>query len=208
MNRLYLVTDSDLCRQAGYELPYLVEEACRAGIRWVQLRDKRLTTKAFIDIGVVLKQITQAYGANLLINDRIDIAMAIDADGVHIGQDDMPYPMVRSLLGYNKIIGLSVNTIGELQASHQWDVDYVGVATIFPTGTKSDTSSLLGLSGLRAICAQANCPTVAIGGIKAHTIRDVLAAGATSAAVVSAICGQASPFDATQELIQLTDQYI
>ncbi|AKD56764.1 thiamine phosphate synthase [Spirosoma radiotolerans] len=205
MNRLYLVTDSAIARQAGHTLPFVVEEACRAGVRWVQLREKDLSTRAFLDLGFALKRITQTYNATLIINDRVDIALAIDADGVHVGQDDMPHEIVRSLVGPDKIIGLSINNLAELEAARGADLDYLGIATVFPTGTKQDTSSLLGLDGLRAICQQTTLPTFAIGGINATNIQSVRQAGVSGAAVVSAICGQPSPYEATRELIHLTN---
>ncbi|MBC3791417.1 thiamine phosphate synthase [Spirosoma utsteinense] len=205
MNRLYLVTDGPIARQAGHTLPYVVEEACRAGVRWVQLREKDLSTRDFLDVATQLKRITQAYEARLIINDRVDIALAVDADGVHVGQDDMPHALVRRLIGPNRIIGLSVNTLAELEAARDTDLDYFGVATIFPTGTKPDTSSLLGLAGLRVICQRANRPTFAIGGINAATIQSIRETGATGAAVVSAICGHPSPYEATRALIKLLD---
>jgi len=203
VNRLYLVTDSTIARQAGHTLPFVVEEACRAGVRWVQLREKDLSTRAFLDIAFELKRITQAYQATLIINDRVDIALAVDADGVHVGQDDMPHALVRALIGPDKIIGLSINTIVELEAARGADLDYLGIATIFPTGTKQDTSSLLGLDGLRSICQQTSLPTFAIGGINATNIQSIRQAGATGAAVVSSICGQVSPYAASRELIRL-----
>ncbi|QIP11379.1 thiamine phosphate synthase [Spirosoma aureum] len=203
MSGLYLVTDSEVAQAAGHTLPFVVEEACRAGVKWVQLREKALSTRTFIALGVKLKRITQAHGARLIVNDRADVALAIDADGVHVGQDDIPYQLVRSLIGPDKIIGLSINSLIELQAAAGADVDYFGIATIFPTGTKQDTSSLLGLEGLRQICTQTNLLTFAIGGIKASNIQDVIRAGASGVAVVSAICGHPSPYEATRELIQL-----
>lgn len=206
MNRLYLVTDGGIAQRAGHTLPFVVEEACRAGVRWFQLREKDLSTRDFLDMGLALKRITRTYGARLIINDRVDIARAVDADGVHVGQDDMPYDRVRSLIGPDKIIGLSINTLAELEAARNADLDYLGVATIFPTGTKQDTSSLLGIDGLRAICGRTQLPAFAIGGINATNIRETIRAGATGAAVVSAICGHPSPYDATRELIGLLDE--
>lgn len=203
MNELYLVTDSTVAQAAGHTVPFVVEEACRAGIRWVQLREKDCSTRAFLELGATLKHITQAFGAKLIINDRVDIALALDADGVHVGQDDMPYAMVRSLIGPHKIIGLSINSQTELQVLSGMLPDYLGMATIFPTGTKQDTSSLLGLEGLRQLCAQTELPTFAIGGINAGNIRSVMQTGVTGAAVVSAICGQPSPYEASRQLIQL-----
>ncbi|WP_338873878.1 thiamine phosphate synthase [Spirosoma sp. SC4-14] len=203
MNRLYLVTDSDVARKAGHTLPFVVEEACRAGVRWVQLREKELSTRAFLELGAEIKQITQAYGANLIINDRVDVALALDADGVHVGQGDMPYSMVRTLIGPDKIIGLSINNLAELQAIAGAQLDYLGIATIFPTGTKQDTSSLLGLDGLQQLCRQTSLPTFAIGGINAQNIQQVMQTGVTGAAVVSAICGHPSPYEASREMIEL-----
>ncbi|GAB3505674.1 thiamine phosphate synthase [Spirosoma knui] len=202
---VYLVTDSAICQQAGHTLPFVVEEACRAGVRWVQLREKAMTTRSFVELGTTLKTITQRYGARLIINDRVDVALAVDADGVHIGQDDMPYPLVRSLLGPGKIIGLSVNSLTELVAAQGHDdIDYLGIATIFATGTKLDTVSLLGLPGLQDLCKQTQLPTFAIGGINATNVQSVMQTGVAGVAVVSAICGQASPYEAARELIQLT----
>ncbi|QMW00854.1 thiamine phosphate synthase [Spirosoma foliorum] len=203
MSQLYLVTDSAIAQAAGHTLAFVVDEACRAGVRWVQLREKSLSTRAFLELGMDLKRITQAYGAKLIINDRVDIALAIDADGVHVGQDDMPYELVRSLIGPDKIIGLSINNLAELEAAQNANVDYLGIATIFPTGTKQDTSSLLGIAGLQEICSRTQLPTFAIGGINTRTIQDITRTGATGSAVVSAICGQASPYEATRELIRL-----
>lgn len=204
MNTIYLVTDGALCQQAGHTLPFVVEEACRAGVHWVQLREKHLSTRAFLELGAELKCITQQYGAKLIINDRVDIALALDADGVHIGQEDMPYPLVRSLVGPDKLIGVSINSVSELLAAQDWDVDYLGVATIFPTGTKLDTASLLGVAGLQTICQQTRIPTFAIGGINLSNVQAVMQAGVSGVAVVSAICGQPSPYQAAFELIQLT----
>ncbi|GAB3252543.1 thiamine phosphate synthase [Larkinella harenae] len=205
MNGLYLVTDSGIGAQAGHRLPFIVEEACRAGVQWVQLREKAITTRAFVELGAELKRITQTYGAKLIINDRIDVALAIDADGVHVGQDDMPHELARALIGPNKILGLSVNNRTELQAAEGADVDYLGVAAIFPTPTKQDTSSALGLDGLRELCCLTKLPTFAIGGINADNIRAIRQTGVSGAAVVSAICGQPSPYEATRELIQRAD---
>lgn len=206
MNGLYLVTDRIIAQQAGHTVAFVVEEACRAGVCWVQLREKDLSTRAFLEAARELKQITQAYGARLIINDRVDIALAVDADGVHVGQDDMPYEVVRSLVGPEKIIGLSVNDMVELRAALDDKPDYLGVAAVFATNTKLDTSNLLGLDGLRDICTSTSLPTFAIGGINAANIGQIMQTGATGAAVVSAICGQPSPYEATRELLQLISE--
>lgn len=205
MSELYLVTDTGIGCQAGHTVSHIVEEACRAGVRWVQVREKTASTRAFVELAAELKRITQTYGARLIINDRVDVALAVDADGVHVGQDDMPHPLVRKLIGPAKILGLSVNNLAELEAARGADVDYLGVAAIFPTATKQDTSSLLGLDGLREICRRTHLPTFAIGGIHTGNIRDVIQAGATGAAVVSAICGHSAPYEAARELISLSE---
>jgi len=207
-DKVYLVTDSSISQRAGHTVPFVVEEACRAGVRWVQLREKTMSTRSFVELGVTLKTITQRYGARLIVNDRIDVALAIDADGMHIGQDDMPYPMVRKLLGSDKIIGLSINNMTELLASQTYaDIDYLGVAAIFATPTKLDTISELGTLGLREICEQTDLPTFAIGGINATNLQSIMKTGVTGVAVVSAICGQPSPYDAARQLIQLTQSH-
>lgn len=208
MTDLYLVTDRASCRQGGHSVPVVVEEACRAGVRWVQLREKDLATRAFIELAADLLTITRRYGALLFINDRVDVALAVDADGVHVGQDDMPVSLVRSLLGPGKLIGLSINSADELQAlaSEPVQPDYLGLATVFPTGTKTDTASLLGLSGLADLCRQTTLPTFAIGGINATSIQAVCQTGVSGVAVVSAICAQPSPYAAARQLISLLPQ--
>ncbi|MFC5409373.1 thiamine phosphate synthase [Larkinella bovis] len=203
MHGLYLVTDAGCAGQAGHTLPFVVEEACRAGVQWVQVREKTASTRAFVELAAELKRITETYGAKLIINDRVDVALAVDADGVHIGQDDMPPTMVRNLIGPDKIIGLSINNLAELESAEGLAIDYIGAATVFPTATKQDTSSLLGLEGLREICRRSRWPVFAIGGIKAGNLQAVLQAGAAGAAVVSAICGHPSPYEATRQLNQL-----
>ncbi|MDJ1483958.1 thiamine phosphate synthase [Cytophagaceae bacterium YF14B1] len=205
MSKLYLVTDSLICQQAGYNVEYVVEQACKAGVNWVQLREKDLSTEDFIALAHKVLAITRMYNAKLIINDRVEVAVAVDADGVHIGQDDMSYTQARELMGYTKIIGLSVNNLPELTAANALDVDYVGIASIFSTTTKLDTTSELGIEGLRSLCTQTKHSTYAIGGINQTNIQQVIQTGVTGVAVVSAICGTASPYDATRTLIQLIE---
>jgi len=203
---LYLVTDTRICQQAGHTLEFVVAEACRAGVRWVQLREKTLSTRAFVELAVRIKSITERYQARLIINDRVDVVLAAEADGVHIGQEDMPFPLTQKLLPTSRIIGLSVNTLAETQAADTLAVDYLGVATVFPTATKTDTDSLLGLDGLAKLCAATRHPTYAIGGINAANIQQVIRTGVTGAAVVSAICGAPAPYDAARTLLQLIER--
>lgn len=145
---LYLVTDSSLV-PAGSTLLTQVEKAIQGGTTIVQLREKNLDTGAFVSLALQIKQLTQKYNVPLIINDRIDVAMAIDADGVHIGQDDMPLSHARAMLGHNKIIGVSVNTIQEAGAAISGGADYLGIGAVWDTATKKLTKATLGISGVK-----------------------------------------------------------
>lgn len=197
---LYLVTDRPLC--LGRELEWVVEEAVKGGVTLVQLREKDTDTRHFIDLAIRLKKILAAYHVPLLINDRIDVALAADADGVHIGQSDMPYEIARRLLGDDKIIGISLENDAEAEAANALNVDYVAVSPVYLTGTKTDTSAALGLDGVRRISALSKHPVVGIGGMNQATVKDVMAAGADGVAVVSAICSAENPLLASQQLVE------
>src|SRR5574344_1641725 len=158
--KLYLVTDRPLCM--GRELEWVVEEAVKGGVTLVQLREKDTDTRQFIELAIRLKKTLAAYQVPLLINDRIDVALAADADGVHIGQSDMPYETARRLLGDDKIIGLSVETFAEAEAADLLDVDYIAVSPVYLTNTKTDTSNALGLAGVQRISALSKHPVVGI----------------------------------------------
>ncbi len=196
--KLYLVTDRPLC--LGRELEWVVEEAVKGGVTLVQLREKDTDTRQFIELAIRLKKTLAAYHVPLLINDRIDVALAADADGVHIGQSDMPYEMARRLLGNEKIIGISLEN--DADAANALDVDYVAVSPVYLTNTKTDTSAALGLDGVRRISALSNHPVVGIGGMNQSTVKDVIASGADGVAVVSAICSAESPLLASQQLLE------
>jgi thiamine-phosphate pyrophosphorylase len=139
----------------------------------------------------------------LIINDRIDVALAVDADGVHIGQSDMRYEDARRLLGPDKIIGLSVENMDDLLEANRLDVDYIGISPVYGTPTKIDTAEPFGLEGLRKAIAMSVHPTVAIGGMNASTIGEVIKAGTDGVAVVSAICSASSPRAAAKELSEI-----
>lgn len=195
---LYLVTDSRLA--AGCDLVRIVREAVLGGVTMVQLREKEACTRDFIDLALKLKAILKPLGIPLIINDRIDVALAVDADGVHIGQSDMPYEIARKLLGPDKIIGLSVETMEQITASNSLDVDYIGVSPVFATKTKSDTAEPFGLKGLRDAVRLSCHPAVGIGGMNAATAADVIECGADGIAVVSAIISAPDPRQASEEL--------
>lgn len=199
--KLYLVTNRGL--SLGRSLEEVVSEAVAGGVTMVQLREKDTSTGEFIRLACKLTDLLRPLGIPLIINDRVDVALAADADGVHIGQSDMPYEIARKLLGPDKIIGLSVENMNDLLRANELDVDYIGISPVYGTPTKTDTAEPFGLDGLRKAVELSVHPTVAIGGMNARTISDVIAAGADGVAVVSAICSADSPRSAANELMNI-----
>lgn len=196
--KLYLVTDRDL--SLGRSQEEVVSEAVAGGVTMVQLREKDAATGEFIELAGRLMKILTPLGIPLIINDRVDVALAVDADGVHIGQSDMPYEIARRLLGPDKIIGLSVENMDDLIKANSLNVDYVGISPVYGTPTKTDTANPFGLEGLRKAVNMSKHPTVAIGGMNAGTIADVMAAGTDGVAVVSAICSDENIREAAAQL--------
>ena len=203
--KLYLVTDRGLCPE-GRSLVQTVKEAVEGGVTMVQLREKDIDTRTFIEEALELKALLGPLGVPLIINDRVDVALASDADGVHIGQSDMPYAIARRLLGPDRIIGLSVENMDQVAQADALDVDYIGVSPVFATPTKTDTARPFGLDGLREAVRITKHPTVAIGGINALTAADVMAAGTDGIAVVSAIIAAPDPRAAAEELKNIVDK--
>ena len=189
MHGLYFVTDRGLC--GNKPLEEVVIEAVKGGAAYVQLREKDVSTGFFLEEAKRIKILLEQYRVPLIINDRVDVALACGAEGVHIGQEDMPYEIVRKLMGQKAIIGLSVETWEDVKASQKMDVNYIGVSPVFSTPTKTDTKGAWGLEGLAKIKAFSRHPLVAIGGINESNVSEVVKAGADCIAVVSAIC--ASP---------------
>lgn len=198
MKGVYLVTDQKAC--LGRPLDHIVRDAARAGVSCVQLREKKADTRTFLALARSLKALLAPLGIPLLINDRVDIALAARADGVHLGQTDMPYGDARRLLGPDALIGLSVETWEEVETAQDLDVDYLGVSPVFPTPTKTDTKTPWGLDGLARIRAFSRHALVGIGGLGPDNAREVIRAGADSIAVVSAICSADDPYEATRQL--------
>jgi len=199
---LYLVTDRALCAPRPVEA--VVEEALRGGVDAVQLREKTLSTREFLAAAVRLKTLLAPRGVPLLVNDRVDIALAAGADGVHLGQNDLPCQEARRLLGRSALIGLSVETKEQLLQAEDWEVDYVALSPVFETPTKPDAAAAWGLDGIREARRLSRHTLVAIGGISSTNAREVIAAGADALAVVSAVCAAASPLRAAAELKALT----
>jgi thiamine-phosphate pyrophosphorylase len=198
MQGLYLVTDRDLCGDKPLE--EVVLQAVRGGAACVQLREKNVSTRFFIDEARRIKALLLPFQVPLIINDRIDVALASEADGVHVGQDDMPYAMTRQLMGPKAIIGLSVETWEDVEKAQDLDADYLGVSPVFETPTKTDTKGHWGLEGLSRIKAWSRHVLVGIGGLNLLNAAEVILAGADSVAVVSAVCAASDPFRAAEEL--------
>jgi thiamine-phosphate pyrophosphorylase len=198
---LYLVTDRALCGERSVES--VVEEAVAGGVNIVQLREKHCSTREFIDLAGRIKALLAPYGVPLIINDRLDVALAVDADGLHVGQKDMAAATARRLLGRNKILGLSVESVLDVRAADLHLLDYISASPIYFTPTKTDCSRELGLAGLRLVRALTDLPLVAIGGLNAANIAPVIEAGADSVAVVSAICAAPDPQAAAADLAAL-----
>ena len=195
--RLHLVTDSALCGARG--ILAVVDAAVRGGVSCVQLREKSLATRAFVERARALRAWLGPLGVPLLINDRVDVALACGADGVHVGQNDMAPEDVRRLMP-GGLIGLSVESLAQLDAAERAPVDYYGISPVFATRSKHDAAPALGLDGLRAIRAGTRRPLVAIGGIDAGNAAQVMAAGADGLAVVSALCSSADPEATARDL--------
>lgn len=189
--RLYLVTDQS---SAGSRtLTDVVAAAVQGGVTCVQLREKQLNTRDFFAQAIALKALLAPHNIPLVINDRIDVALACGAQGVHLGQGDMPVAQARRLLPPEVFIGWSVETMEDVVRSASLPVDYLGVSPIHATPTKTDTQTPWGLEGLRQVRSATALPLVAIGGIHAGNARAVLSAGADGLAVVSALCAAQDP---------------
>ncbi|KAA0690551.1 thiamine phosphate synthase [Neorhizobium sp. P12A] len=197
---LYLVLDPDLC--AGTGMVETTRAAVAGGATIVQLRDKDADTASRIATGRALKMVLQGTGAKLIVNDDVEAAIAIGADGIHIGQEDMDARTARNLIGPDMILGLSVETLALAEAVDPMLVDYVGIGPVFATPTKPDHKQPIGFDGLARLVAVSPVPSVAIGGLKAEHTAAVLAAGAQGLAVVSAICGTPDPETATLRIAE------
>jgi thiamine-phosphate pyrophosphorylase len=195
---VYLVTDPVLVGTRS--LTEVVSGAIRGGVRVVQYRDKDASTRIMVTVAAALASLCRRTGAAFLVNDRIDVALAVDADGVHVGQNDMPVAMARRLLGPDKLLGVSVHNEDELRRAELDGADHVSLSPIFATATKPDHQKPLGLDRVRSLARAAQVPVIAIGGIHAGNAADVIRAGAQGICVVSAIIGAPDPEQAAREL--------
>ena len=197
---LYLVTDRTL--SLGRSTVEVVRAAIRGGVSCVQLREKGCSTREFMDEARLLKALLAGTGVPLFINDRLDVALAVGADGVHLGQNDLAIADARRLVGNRMIIGISAESVADAIRAEAEGADYIGASPVFTTPTKTDTAPPLGLDGLRAIRRAVQLPLVAIGGINADNAAAVLRAGADGLAVVSAIVSAPCPRTAAAGLRQ------
>ena len=196
---LYVVTDRQLT--GGRPLRLVVEAALRGGARAVQLREKDLPPRELYPLALEMRQLTQVYGARLLINDRVDVALAVNADGVHLTTTSLPASIARQVLGPGRLIGVSTHTHAEAQAAVEEGADFVVFGPVFFTPSKAPYGQPVGLDALRAVRAVVKSPILAIGGIKPTNLDQVLAAGADGIAVISAIISADDPTAATQDLL-------
>ncbi|AUN16567.1 thiamine-phosphate synthase [Clostridium botulinum] len=182
---LYLITDRRFLK--GRQLKKVVEDAILGGVTIVQVREKDVSTREFYNVAKEVKEVTDYYRVPIIINDRLDIAQAIDANGVHLGQKDMHLNIAREILGKDKIIGISVGNVKEALEAQNNGADYLGIGTIFPTGSKKDVDAIIGIDGLSKIKDSISIPSVAIGGINKTNFKDVLKTGIEGISVISAI---------------------
>lgn len=181
---LYLCTDREL--MSSKTLEEAVEQAIKGGCTVVQLREKTCSSKEFYETAKNLREITKQYNVPLIINDRVDIALAVDADGVHVGQSDLPAKIVRSIIGEDKIVGVSAAKLSEAEQAVRDGADYLGIGAMYPTNTKTDTRPVT-MEELKAIRSAVDVPIVVIGGINQKTLHDFKGTGIDGLAVVSAV---------------------
>ena len=189
--RLYLVTDRKILK--GRDPLQAVAEALAGGVTLVQLREKDTSSREFYQLAVSMKGLTAGFDVPLLINDRLDIALAVQADGIHIGQEDLPLPVVRKLLGPEKIIGYSVSNTEEAVYGEKHGADYLGAGPVYTTATKKVKTPTLGPAGLKRIKQTVSIPVVGIGGINLGNIQEVKTSGIDGVSIVSGILGSDRP---------------
>ena len=197
--RLCLVTDRGLAH--GRPLVDVVMRAVAGGVTMVQLREKAATTRAFIEEARALISLLAPHGVPLIVNDRAEVAAAVGADGVHVGQTDLPVDAVRALIGPDKLIGLSITDAEQIARPDASAADYLGIGPVHAQKTKSDASTPLGLGGFANLRRMTTKPVLAIGGVKAEDVAMLAEEGATGVAVVSAIMAAADPESAARAFI-------
>lgn len=202
---LYAVTDRHWLN--GASLYEQVEQAIEGGASFVQLREKELGQEAFLQEAIEIQKLCRNYHVPFVINDNVEIARSIDADGVHVGQSDMEAGNVRALIGEDKILGVSAQTVGQAVLAEKRGADYLGVGAVFHTGSKADASEV-SFETLKAICEAVKIPVIAIGGISRDNVLSLGGSGICGIAVISAIFAQKDIRGATSELRRLTEEMV
>jgi thiamine-phosphate pyrophosphorylase len=200
---LYLVTEESIAIE---ELTRIIAESVSGGVSIVQLREKNNSSLSFYKKASALKQLLNGLSIPLVINDRVDIALAVGADGIHIGQDDLPLPVVKKMVPEEMIVGVSVSTLEEALEAERNGADYIGVGSVFPTKTKQD-ATLMALEDLGEICRGVSIPAVAIGGITADNMSALSNSGLSGTAVVSAIMNADNPKTASESLLKIIKDF-
>lgn len=201
---LYLVTDSAIIGERDFF--EIIREAVEAGVTIVQLREISISDREFIEKAKKLKGILSVKNISLIINNRSDVAVAVNAEGVHLGQEDLPIEYARKILGKRKIIGVSANNVEEAIEAQNKGADYIAASPIFFTPTKVDIRTPIGLDGLEKMRKYVKVPLIAIGGINRENVREVIKRGVDGVAVVSAIMASPDPYKATKELLNKIEE--
>jgi len=196
---LYLVTDKS---DDVEKFLKTIEEAIKGGASVVQIREKTADTLDFYNLALKVKEITEKHDVPLIINDRVDVALAVDAEGVHVGQSDMPCDVTRALVGPDKIVGVSAATIEEARKAERDGADYIGTGAVFPTATKDDAPKIT-KKDLKEIVESISIPVVAIGGITLNNAHELNDTGIAGLSVVSAIMSSENPKKSSEELLKI-----
>ena len=196
---LYLVTDKS---DDVEKFLKTIEEAIKGGVSVVQIREKTADTLDFYNLALKVKKITEKHDVPLIINDRVDVALAVDAEGVHVGQSDMPCDVTRALVGSDKIVGVSAATIEEARKAESDGADYIGAGAVFPTATKDDAPKIT-KKDLKEIVESISIPVVAIGGITLNNAHELNDTGIAGLSVVSAIMSSENPKKSSEELLKI-----
>ncbi|MBC7963024.1 MAG: thiamine phosphate synthase [Steroidobacteraceae bacterium] len=204
--KLYLITDRT--QTAGRELPAVIAEALTGGVRSVQLREKDLSARQQLELAVQLRALTREHNARLLINERIDIAMAVGADGVQVGAGSLPVTEVRRLLGPELLIGYSAHTLGEALRAERDGADFVTFGPVYATPSKLKYGEPVGVAQLAEVVRSLNIPVLALGGIKEASIPEVMATGCHGVALISAIISDPDPKTATGFLLEKIEKHV
>lgn len=202
---LYLITDRTLAK--GGNLPVVVAEALQGGVKAVQLREKDLTSRELFTMATELRELTACFGAKLFINERTDIALAVGADGVHVGRSSLPLPQIRKLLGPERLIGYSAHGIEEALQAAATGADFITFGPVYFTPSKAAYGPPVGLEKLQVACSKLSVPVYALGGITMENIPAVLNAGSAGVALISAIMANPDPAAAATTLLQSIDHH-